>query len=999
MFKSDENTSPGSKGLMLSWLAKSNTPNSKEKSTTAASSKTATTNDAKPLTKSVDTNSQTAAKSGLAKKKAPETKTSPKAAVEKKTTAADKPAKSKLKKIEYDDDDESEEEVDDDFEVSKKTAKSSKTTTVASKKADSSPAKARAGGKGAASREPKSSEEPKKVSKLGAEKKPGSQYYAAYMRREGPKNPGSKPVPIGKPGCFNNLKFCVTGVLDSLQRDECKSIVEKYGGSLVTGISKKVDYLIVGDEAGQSKISKAEELNLKQLSEDEFLQLICIKSNISKPKYEGDDEPMMTTGDDDDDRKAPEAIKESPAKKKATTPQKSPAKVVKKEPTTSSQESKFKKLKAAIESDEDEKPEPAKKPELAKQIEKKMDKLTVESKQIKSEPKAAESAQAATTVTAKPEPKGADENVETRLWVDKYKPTTLGKVIGQSADKSNASKLVFWLKSWQKWHGGSDESKGAKKPWNDQDTGSSFKAALLSGPPGIGKTTTAQLACKELGYTYVELNASDSRSKKLLDNVLGNSVTNVSIESYFGQKHKVSDVSKDKHCIIMDEVDGMAGNEDRGGIQELINTIKQSKIPIICICNDRQHVKIRSLANYCFDLRFYKPRLEQIRAALMSICFKEGVKITTELLDQVISGSNYDIRQCLYNLSMWSSNNKSMTATHKSQKDIESAMKDVRMNPFEACKLTFQYETPGTNKPKLSTMDRMDLFFCDYSLLPLLVQENYLHVKPTNLKASQSKSKRDCEYFSNLNETIESLCNADRVGRLLRTNNNWSLLPTQAVFTTLIPGEKLAGTIGLPAFPAWFGKNSKQGRVDRILQELQKHMRLHISANKIGVGLDYLPVLKSLLSKPLIKKGSDGIDQVIKIMNEYFLTREDFDTILELSTWPGQKDPMSLIDSKVKAAFTRTYNKESHMNPFCAVPVKKLKAASKTGEEYDEDLDEGGGEEDDQEPEDDDITADAMIKVKKKSAAATAAASSKPVKRGAASSSEAAKPTKRIKKS
>jgi len=47
-------------------------------------------------------------------------------------------------------------------------------------------------------------------------------------------------------------------------------------------------------------------------------------------------------------------------------------------------------------------------------------------------------------------------------------------------------------------------------------------------------------------------------------------------------------LSRDKHCIIMDEVDGMAGNEDRGGILELINTIKSSKIPIICICNDRQ---------------------------------------------------------------------------------------------------------------------------------------------------------------------------------------------------------------------------------------------------------------------------------------------------------------------------------------------------------------------------------------------------------------------------
>ena len=47
--------------------------------------------------------------------------------------------------------------------------------------------------------------------------------------------------------------------------------------------------------------------------------------------------------------------------------------------------------------------------------------------------------------------------------------------------------------------------------------------------------------------------------------------------------------------------------------QELIQLIKNSKIPIICMCNDRNHQKIRSLANYCFDLRFQRPRVEQIK--------------------------------------------------------------------------------------------------------------------------------------------------------------------------------------------------------------------------------------------------------------------------------------------------------------------------------------------------------------------------------------------------
>lgn len=194
------------------------------------------------------------------------------------------------------------------------------------------------------------------------------------------------------------------------------------------------------------------------------------------------------------------------------------------------------------------------------------------------------------------------------------------------------------------------------------------------------------------------------------------------------------------------------------------------------------------------------------------------------------------------------------------------------------------------------------------------------------------------------------------------------MLPVQAVFTTLIPGTKLSGSIGFPSFPSWFGKYSKQGRVDRVLQELQKHMRIHISANKIGVGMDYLSVLRDMLSKPLIKKGTDGVPNVIELMNEYSLTREDYDTIMELSTWPGQKDIMGAIDSKVKASFTRAYNKESHKNPFCTVSVKKLKPL-KLGEG---ELEEDGENEEEEEENNDDITSDAMIKVSQKPKASAA---------------------------
>ena len=53
----------------------------------------------------------------------------------------------------------------------------------------------------------------------------------------------------------------------------------------------------------------------------------------------------------------------------------------------------------------------------------------------------------------------------------------------------------------------------------------------------------------------------------------------------------------------MDEVDGMSRG-DHGGMAELIHIIKKTQIPIICICNDRQDTKIRSLVNSCVDIKF-----------------------------------------------------------------------------------------------------------------------------------------------------------------------------------------------------------------------------------------------------------------------------------------------------------------------------------------------------------------------------------------------------------
>jgi replication factor C subunit 1 len=73
-----------------------------------------------------------------------------------------------------------------------------------------------------------------------------------------------------------------------------------------------------------------------------------------------------------------------------------------------------------------------------------------------------------------------------------------------------------------------------------------------------------------------------------------------------------------KSLIIMDEVDGMSSG-DRGGITAIINLIKNSRVPIICICNDRQNEKIRSLAGHCLDVKFFKPHKGMLVQKLKSI--------------------------------------------------------------------------------------------------------------------------------------------------------------------------------------------------------------------------------------------------------------------------------------------------------------------------------------------------------------------------------------------
>ena len=106
--------------------------------------------------------------------------------------------------------------------------------------------------------------------------------------------------------------------------------------------------------------------------------------------------------------------------------------------------------------------------------------------------------------------------------------------------------------------------------------------------------------------------------------------------------------------------------------------IKTTRVPIICICNDRQSLKIRSLVNYCYDLRFQRPKVDQIKGAMMSVCFKEGLTIEPQALKEMIMASGQDVRQVMHNLSLWSATSKNLN-TEEVHRAAMNAKKNSKM--------------------------------------------------------------------------------------------------------------------------------------------------------------------------------------------------------------------------------------------------------------------------------------------------------------------------------
>lgn len=182
--------------------------------------------------------------------------------------------------------------------------------------------------------------------------------------------------------------------------------------------------------------------------------------------------------------------------------------------------------------------------------------------------------------------------------------------------------------------------------------------------------------------------------------------------------------------------------------------------------------------------------------------------------------------------------------------------------------------------------------------------------------------------------------------------------------------------------------NKQPGKSVRQVKEIQGHMRLRASGDRHEIRQQYIPMLWSKLIHKLQEDGKEGVPEVIDLMDSYFLTRDDWDAVMELGVGPMDQEGTK-IDTQTKATFTRLYNQQSHPLPFMKasnIAVPKGLSAKREKPDLEEAIDESDDAvevvEDVKEEDDEgevDLSKDKYVKApkKKKAPAAKPAAKGK----------------------
>jgi len=202
------------------------------------------------------------------------------------------------------------------------------------------------------------------------------------------------------------------------------------------------------------------------------------------------------------------------------------------------------------------------------------------------------------------------------------------------------------------------------------------KALLLFGPAGIGKTSLVLAGAKEHDLEIFELNASDLRNRKKLDQILKPASRQ---ESLF-KKGKI---------LLMDEIDGVTGT-DIGGVPELIRIIEKTSHPLIMTGNDIWQTKFSQLRRKCKLVEMKSLDISAVTSLLEKVLEKEGAKEDIHFLRQIAIKSQGDIRAALNDLQAYS--------IEKSYHYVDITEKrDREANIFNILKFLFQERQDSLN--------------------------------------------------------------------------------------------------------------------------------------------------------------------------------------------------------------------------------------------------------------------------------------------------------------
>lgn len=244
-------------------------------------------------------------------------------------------------------------------------------------------------------------------------------------------------------------------------------------------------------------------------------------------------------------------------------------------------------------------------------------------------------------------------------WTEKYRNIEYNMIIGNEM----ARKEFFeWLRKWRQGD----------------------KAVLLLGPPGIGKNISVYAAARQLGYYIIELNASDIRTKDALNKRLGTSLY-------------AANLFNEKRMILFDEIDGLYGREDYGGLEYINVLLDKPPLPIVLTANDETNDNILKLSRKVIVIRFQKVPLRLIEIYLKHVCKKENRNIDRKILHNIVEKSNGDVRNAL----------NMLQAMIDASYALEEAdfMKDETVSKFEAVMALISEENKDAAFKKFSKMD------------------------------------------------------------------------------------------------------------------------------------------------------------------------------------------------------------------------------------------------------------------------------------------------------